>query len=145
MRQPDRWTASVTWRIVRGLTVYGGASMSDFTKFEGLDFPSDRLAHERVASVGLEYRIHGTRFPIRASARFEKLPYTMPDGEEISRVAFALGSGLLFRTGKGKLDATLQFGQVGSVDTNTYEDKQVRFYISITGSEAWSTKREGRY
>jgi hypothetical protein len=70
-RQPERWTASLTWRIVRGLTVYGGASMSDFTKFEGLDFPSDRLAQERVASVGLEYRIHGTRFPIRASARFE--------------------------------------------------------------------------
>jgi hypothetical protein len=68
----------------------------------------------------------------------------MPDGEEISRVAFTLGSGLIFRTGRGKLDAALQFAKVGSVDTNTYEDQQVRFYISIAGSETWSTKREGR-
>lgn len=145
MSQPERWTVSASWRVARGFTVYGGASMSDFTKFEGLDFPTERLAKEQVASLGLEYRFKGARFPIRASARFEKLPYTLPDGQEISRVAFALGSGLLFRTGRGKLDATLQFGKVGSVDTNTYEDRQVRFYISITGSENWSTKRETRY
>ncbi len=145
MHQPDRWTASVTWRVMHGFTVYGGASISDFTQFEGLDFPPSRLAEERVASLGLEYRFKGSHFPIRASACFEQLPYTLPDGQEISRVSFALGSGLMFRTGRGKLDAALQFGKVGSVDTNTYEDRQVRFYISIAGSETWSTKREGRY
>jgi hypothetical protein len=144
MRQPERWTASASWRVLRGFTLYAGASLCDFTKFEGLAFPPGRLAEERVASFGLEYRFKGSRFPIRASARFEQLPYTMPDGEEISRVAFTLGSGLIFRTGRGKLDAALQFAKVGSVDTNTYEDQQVRFYISIAGSETWSTKREGR-
>jgi hypothetical protein len=145
MSQPERWTVSASWRVARGFTVYGGASTSDFTKFTGLDFPTERLAKDRVASFGLEYRFKGSRFPIRASARFEKLPYTLPDGQEISHVSFALGSGLLFRTGRGKLDAALQFGKMGSVDTNTYEDRQVRFYISITGSETWSTKRESRY
>jgi len=145
MLQPARWTVSASWRVARGFTLYGGASMSDFTKFEGLDFPSDRLTEERVASFGLEYRIRGARLPIRASARYEKLPYTLPAGEEITRVSFALGSGLLFRTGRGKLDAALQFGKMGSVGTNTYEDRQVRFYVSITGSENWATKREGRY
>ncbi|HXV14341.1 MAG TPA: hypothetical protein VEC56_09055 [Candidatus Krumholzibacteria bacterium] len=145
MRQPERWTASASWRVMRGFTVYAGGSLCDFTNFEGLDFPSERLTEERVASFGLEYRFRGSRFPIRASARFEQLPYTMPDGEEISRVAFTLGSGLIFRTGRGKLDAALTFAQVGSVDTNTYEDQQVRFFISIAGSESWATKREGRY
>ena len=57
----------------------------------------------------------------------------------------ALGTGLLFRTGRGKLDMALSFGKVGSVDTNTYEDQQVRFFLSIAGGENWSTKREGRY
>lgn len=145
MSTPERWTVSASWRPARGFTVYAGASMSDFTKFHGLDFPSDRLVEERVASLGLEYRIQSKRIPIRVSAQFEQLPYTLPDGEEITRVSFALGSGLLFRTGRGKLDAALQFGKTGSVDTNTYEDSQVRFYISITGSENWQTKREGRY
>jgi hypothetical protein len=119
--------------------------MSDFTKFEGLAFPSNRLTDEYVAALGVEYRPRGGRFPIRASARMEKLPYTLPAGEEISRVAFSLGTGLLFRTGRGKLDTTLQFAKTGSIDTNTYEDQTVRFYISITGSENWSTKRETRY
>jgi hypothetical protein len=50
----------------------------------------------------------------------------------------------MFRSGRGKIDAALQFGKVGSVDTNTYEDRQVRFYLSITGSENWATKRESR-
>ena len=145
MVQPARWIASAAWRAARGLTFYGGASYSDFTQFEGLDFPADRLTEELVAALGVEYRIKGARFPIRLSGRYEKLPYTLPDGEEITRVSFALGSGLLFRTGRGKLDAALQFGKVGSVDTNTYEDRQIRFYISITGSEQWSTKRETRY
>jgi hypothetical protein len=95
--------------------------------------------------LGLEYRFRGTRFPIRLSGRYEQLPYTLPDGEEITEFSFALGSGLLFRTGRGKLDAAIQFGRIGSVDTNTYEDRQIRFYISITGSEQWSTKRETRY
>jgi hypothetical protein len=98
-----------------------------------------------VASLGLEYRLQGPRIPIRLSARYEKLPYLMPDGEEITKWAFTLGSGLLFRTGRGKLDAALQFGKIGAIDTNTYEDRQVRFYVSITGSESWSTKRESRH
>ena len=145
MVQPARWIVSAAWRAARGITVYAGASYSDFTQFEGLAFPTDRLTEELVASLGLEYRLRGSRFPIRVSGRYEKLPYTLPEGEEITRVSFALGSGLLFRTGRGKLDAAIQFGKIGSVETNTYEDRQVRFYISITGSEAWSTKRETRY
>lgn len=145
MKLPARWIASAAWRAARGLTFYGGASFSDFTQFEGLDFPTDRLTEELVAALGVEYRFRGSRFPIRLSGRYEKLPYTLPDGEEITRVSFALGSGLLFRTGRGKLDAALQFGKIGSVDTNTYEDRQIRFYVSITGSEQWSTKRETRY
>ena len=103
------------------------------------------MVEEQTASFGLEYRIKRSRFPIRLSGRYEKLPYTMPDGEEINRVSFTLGTGLLFRTGRGKLDLALSFGKVGSVDTNTYEDQQVRFYLSIAGGENWATKREGRY
>ncbi len=145
MVQPARWIASAAWRVARGFNLYAGVSTCDFTQFEGLDFPSSRLTEERVAALGLEYRFRGTRFPIRLSGRYEQLPYTLPDGEEITEFSFALGSGLLFRTGRGKLDAAIQFGRIGSVDTNTYEDRQIRFYISITGSEQWSTKRETRY
>ena len=78
------------------------------------------------------------------SARYETLPYTLPEGEEISGVAFGIGTGLLFRSGRGKLDMALQFGKMGSADTNGYGDRSVRFTLSITGSEEWRSKREDR-
>jgi hypothetical protein len=139
---PERWVVSALWRVARGVNVYGGVSVSDFTKFRGLDFPTSRLAREEVAALGVEYRLGGT--PLRASARYEKLPYTLPDGEEITRMAFAIGSGLILRGGRGKLDVALQFGETGSVDTNGFSDRAVRFVVSIAGSEEWKTKREDR-
>jgi hypothetical protein len=69
----------------------------------------------------------------------------MPGGEKIHRTAFCLGSGLLFRSRQGKLDAALQFGKTGSVSRNDYEDRFVRFVVSVTGSEEWKRKRETRY
>jgi hypothetical protein len=143
--QPARWTGSVTWRVMRGFQVYAGASTCDFREFEGLAFPPSRLAREQTMAFGLEYRIQRWRLPVRASVRHDQLPYTLPDGEEIARLSFALGSGLLFRGGRGKIDTALEFAQVGSVDTNTYEDRQVRFYLSINGSEDWKRDREDRY
>ena len=140
---PERWVVSACWRVAHAVSVYAGASVSDFTKFSGFDFPASRLVREEVASLGVEYRLKNK--PIRASVRYEKLPYTLPDGQEITKMVFALGSGLMFRSGKGKLDAALQFGETGAVETNGFADRSVRFILSITGSEEWKRKREDRY
>ena len=140
---PARMTASVIFRAARGFVVYLGGSVCDFHDFEGVDFPSERLAREEVAALGLEYRF-GSGPPIRAAFHYEQLPYTLPDGQEIKKMAFTIGSGILMKRGRGKIDAALQFGSTGSVDTNTYQDRSVRFYFSITGSEDWKRAREGR-
>lgn len=145
MSLPERWTGSATVRAGGGFTAYAGASISDFEKFSGLAFPAGRLAREEVVALGLEYRYRGAALPVRASARFEQLPYTMPDGENITKMAFTLGTGLLFRSRTGKLDLAFQFGKTGSIDSNAYEDRFVRFYLSIAGSEEWKRKRESRY
>lgn len=139
---PERWTVSAHWRVAHGVNLYAGASICDFTQFSGLQFPSSRLVREEVAALGIEYRVRRT--PLRGSVRYEQLPYTMPGGEKITKVAVAFGSGLLFRSGKGKLDAALQFGSTGSVATNGYSDRSVRFMLSIVGSEEWRRKREDR-
>jgi hypothetical protein len=142
---PERWTGSAVVRPGGGFTVYAGGSVSDFEKFRGLAFPADRLVREEVVSVGLEYHRSRALLPIRLSARFEQLPYTLPDGEKIQKMAFTLGTGLLFKSRTGKLDLALQFGKTGSVDTNGYEDQFIRFFMSIAGSEEWKRKRESRY
>lgn len=140
---PERWVVSLSWRVASSMSVYAGASISDFTKFGGFDFPASRLAREEVAALGLEYRLK--QRPIRVSARYEKLPYTLPDDQKITKLEFAIGSGLMFKSGLGKLDAALQFGETGSVDTNGFADRSVRFVLSITGSEQWKRKRDNRY
>ncbi len=142
---PARWTASAVVRLGAGFTAYAGGAVRDFENFSGLSFPPERLVREEVASIGVEYRKGNALLPIRASARWEQLPYTMPDGEPIKKVAFTLGTGLLFRSKTGKLDLALQFGKTGSVETNNYEDQFVRFFLSIAGSEEWKRKRGARY
>ena len=141
---PARMTASVALRLTRDLTIFAGGSLCDFTDFEGLDFPSDRLAEEKLGSLGAEYRLGHARVPLRASFAYEQLPYTMPGGEKITRMAITVGSGKLMKRGRGKVDIALQFADTGSINTNQYQDRSVRFYLSITGSEDWKRAGERR-
>jgi hypothetical protein len=46
------------------------------------------------------------------------------------------------RGGRGKLDLALQFANTGSVGTNTFADRSIRFYLSISGSEDWKRQRD---
>lgn len=142
---PARMTVSATWRLATGFILYAGGSVCDFRDFEGLALPKGRLAREEIAAIGLEYRFAGPRIPVRASFRYEQLPYTLPDGEEIKRIAFTVGTGLVMRGGRGKVDTGLQFASTGSVDTNQFADRSVRVYLSITGSEDWTRARDRRY
>jgi hypothetical protein len=141
---PARMTLSASYRVARGFVVYAGGSVCDFRDFEGLAFPAERLAREEIAALGLEYRFRGVRLPVRASCSYEQLPYLLPEGEKITRLAFTLGTGLLLKGGRGKVDTALQFGSTGSTDTNQYADRSVRVYVSITGSEDWKRARETR-
>jgi hypothetical protein len=138
---PARMTLSASCRVTGDMTMFVGGSVCDFRDFEGINFPSDRLVQEQVASVGIEYRIGAGRVPLRGSFTYEQLPYETPDGQAIKRYAFALGSGRLMKRARGKVDVALLFANTGAVDTNTYSDRSVRFYLSISGSEDW--KRAG--
>jgi hypothetical protein len=141
---PARMTLSTSLRMSRDMTLFLGGSLCDFTKFTGTTFPSDRLAEEQIGSVGLEYRLGDAHTPLRGSFTYEQLPYTMPGGENIKRYAFAVGTGRIMRGGRGKMDIALQFANTGSVKTNDYSDRSVRFFLSITGSEDWKRKRDRR-
>ncbi len=141
---PARMTVSASYRLSRDMTIFAGGSLCDFRDFKGVGFPSDRLAQEQIGSVGVEYRLGDSHVPLRGSVTFEQLPYTLPAGENIKKMAFAVGSGRIMRGGRGKLDIALQFANTGSVGTKTYSDKSMRFYLSITGSEDWKRNRDRR-
>jgi len=145
---PARWTAAAQWHSTN-FALYAGGSISDFEQFEGLEFPKDRLYREETASVGFEYLrgfpLFGTRFPVRLSFVYARLPYSYPDGERVQQILAGLGTGLKFRNGRGKLDLALQTGKVGSRDTNGFETRVLRLYVAVSGAEIWKRAREDAY
>lgn len=145
---PARWTVSAHWQG-EDFAVYAGGSIRDFEKFEGLGFPPDRLRREETASLGVEYLrgapLFGRRFPLRLSITWERLPYTMPEGEAIQRLVAGIGTGLQLSDGRGKLDFALQAGQIGSRDTNGLQTTVLRFFVGVSGAEIWKRKRESAY
>jgi hypothetical protein len=76
---------------------------------------------------------------------FERLPYDFPQGERVQRVVAGLGTGLLFRDGRGKIDVALQAGRVGNKDSNRLQTNVLRLYVGVSGSEVWKRKRESAY
>ena len=76
---------------------------------------------------------------------YERLPYDFPVGERISRLLFGVGTGLHFRSGKGKIDVAVQVGKEGSIDTNQLENRIFRLYVGVSGSEVWKRKRQRKF
>jgi hypothetical protein len=148
MTLPARWVGAAQWRG-EDFAVYAGASLSDFERFEGLDFPANRLQREEMASLGVEYLngvpVFGRRFPLRLSIAYERLPYEYPEGERVQRVVGGVGTGLKFRDGKGKIDFALQTGKTGSRDGNGLETRILRLYVGVSGAELWKRHRESAY
>lgn len=138
---PERWTGQVQAWPTRRLGLYAAGSISDFTKFEGLSFPPERLAREEIGQAGIEYLNALGRYPLRLGAVYERLPYTLPDGTRVTTLLFSIGTGLKFSDSKGKIDITLQAGRMGSVGSNTFETQVVRLYVGIGGSEIWKRRR----
>jgi len=148
-RLPSRLSVALTWRVVPSWNVLAGYVTSDFTGLEGFDFPSNRLYREESYTLGAEYArgfpLMGKRFPIRLSFNYQRLPYDFPEGERIRKIMFGVGTGLNFGNGKAKMDIALRAGKVGSLSKNTVEDRLVRLYVSVTGSEVWKRKGEGDF
>jgi hypothetical protein len=143
---PERWTFSAAWRFHPSFAVYGTYTTSDFTRFEGLAFPQDRLYRENAASFGFEYPrgvpIGRARFPLRLGASYTQLPYSTPTGERLETLMATLGVGLKLRNRKGKIDLAFQFGVTGDLPTNLIEDRLFRIYLGVSGAEVWQRHAE---
>ncbi len=146
---PSRANAGLTWQMTRSLKVLASAAWSDFRNFKGLAFPQDRLNPERSYSIGIEY-IRGAGeqsngFPIRFGFNYQQLPFGYPNKESVDKYLFGLGTGINIKGGKGKVDLGLLVGRVGSIDKNGIEDRLIRVYLGICGSEEWRRKRGRTY
>jgi len=64
---PALWSASAAWTVSSNWTLHAGGQYSDYTQFEGLAFPTDRLQAQQVFSAGAEQRRGPLRIPLRFS------------------------------------------------------------------------------
>jgi long-subunit fatty acid transport protein len=148
VKLPARYSLAAAWRPVESWWILASCAFSDFKKFEGLGFPRDRLYREECYAVGAEYSrglpLKGQRIPLRFSMNYQRLPYDFPAGQRIRKIMFGIGTGLNLSGGKAKIDMALQAGKVGSLGKNTVDDRLVRFYVGISGSEIWKRKRQGQ-
>jgi PPE-repeat protein len=146
---PERWTVSGLWQFHRKLALYGTWSYSDFTKFSGMAFLSDRLYEQHFISGGFEFLraipMRKSRLPIRLGASFTQLPYDNPAGTRVDSYLVDLGSGWISRSGKAKIDITLQGGVTGSVETNGLENRVFRIYIGLSGAEEWRRHKQTEF
>jgi hypothetical protein len=137
---PASFSGALNWRVTSSWSLLLGAAASDFSLFEGLSFPVQRLHREERYALGVEYGA-GKRLPLRFSLSYGRLPYDFPAGEKIETFSAGLGSGLILGDGKGKIDFALRVGRTGSSDKNGLVNNFIRFYVGVSGSEAWKRHR----
>lgn len=156
---PARYGAGIAWTWGDRVLVLGSATWADFAEYDyqSLGVPAARLRKEEHYALGFEYLrgvgFRGRRLPIRAGFHYAKLPFTFPgpdavtnsDGEVVTKYLVSLGTGIKIRGGKGKLDIALAAGKDGSLGANGIEDRLIRLYVGISGSEAWKRRGGERY
>lgn len=149
VKLPSRVNAGISWRVANRFLFLASYTYCDFRKFEGLSFPVDRLAEEKNYALGLEYlpgiSMKGKRVPLRLGFNYQTLPFDYPQGEKLSKFLVSLGTGFSIKNGMGKVDLAVQFGQVGSLKSNGLEDRLIRVYVGICGSELWKRKGGRNY
>ncbi len=149
VKLPSRVNAGISWRVANRFLLLASYTYSDFKKFEGLSFPVDRLAEEKSYALGLEYlpgiSLKGKRMPLRLGFNYQTLPFDYPQGEPLKKFLVSLGTGFSIKNGMGKIDLALQFGQAGSLKNNGIEDRLIRVYVGICGSELWKRKGGRNY
>jgi len=139
---PERWTGSVRWGLGGGRSLHAGGTYSDFTRFEGLAFPRERLRSEWIAALGYEQPGLIGPLPLRFGASIGRLPYTLPAGKTVSRFGISAGTTWIPPGRQARLDFALEFAQIGSTSTNGFETRSFRFYLGFSGGERWRHHRE---
>ncbi|MCA9750963.1 MAG: hypothetical protein KC591_02135 [Gemmatimonadetes bacterium] len=120
--------------------------LGDWTHEAWSDAKSGEVTDERIdvdrVSAGVEWtatRASGLTIPVRLGFRTENLHFLDARQEEVRETALTAGTGFGFAGGRGQFDWLLEYGWRGDASTE-YEEKFVRFGVSVSGYEEWSRR-----
>jgi len=105
------------------------------------------VGEEYLIAVGLERRGLGSggffhRIPLRLGYCQNKWHLEIPAGEPVVSRFFTAGTAFSLPGGPGRIDLSLELGQVGSLDTNGADERMARIGIGFSLSETWSARDE---
>ena len=106
------------------------------------------IRDETMIGVGLERRLGREggffgRIPIRFGFYQNQWHLEAPRGEAIVSRFFTAGTGFGLPNRPGSIDFSIEFGQIGSVDSNGADERMIRIGIGLSMSEVWSGRDEG--
>ncbi len=116
----------------------------DPTGFQHLE---GSLDSEYLIAFGIERRRVGeggffSRLPLRLGFYENRWHVEFPQGEPVHARFITMGTGFQLPGGPGRLDLSVEVGQIGSVDNNGLDERMVRIGVGLSASEPW-TRRKG--
>ncbi len=131
----ERWWLSAQYWMREAPETVG------FEQFEG------SVGDEYLFAFGLERRrtpdggfFH--RIPLRLGYYQNRWHLELPAGEPVVSRFFTAGTSFSLPGGPGRVDLSLELGQIGSLDTNGADERMARLGIGFSLTEPWSARDE---
>lgn len=114
---------------------------------EGFPQLEGSVGEESLIAVGLERRrvadggfLH--RVPLRLGYYQNRWHLEIPTGEPVISRFFTAGTSFSLPGGPGRIDLSMELGQIGSLDSNGADERMARIGIGFSLSEPWSSREE---
>lgn len=142
-RYPATFRGGATARLGRRALVTADYLHRDWSDWNGRLYGADATTTEWRLGGGFEVRPH-------RSARWNRLTYRVGashgtwahqlGGNDISETTIHFGPGWGLVGGYGRLDAAIEYTQIGDLGKNGYEESRWSFVLSVSGQETWRRK-----
>jgi hypothetical protein len=146
----------LAWDVGFALNVYGRwwlsssywmRSNADPVGFSHLEGSTGEEIH---IAAGIERRASKeghlfNKIPIRVGFYTDRWHIQFPSGERLTSTFLTVGSSIPLGKSPGAIDYTLEFGRVGSKESNLVEENVFRFGLSFSVSESWTRRKTERH
>ena len=105
------------------------------------------IGEESLIAVGLERRRDNDggffhRIPLRIGYYQNQWHLEVPAGEPVISRFFTAGTSFSLPGGPGRIDLSLELGQIGSLDTNGADERMARLGFGFSLAEPWTARKE---
>lgn len=136
---PQAWRLGASLQLHRKLMITSDALWREWSVYDGNLFEAEGVGNEWRIGAGMEWQRDG-RVDFRWGFSHQKWPQIV-GGNELKETTFHLGAGFDISDEKSRIDLAVEYALIGNVERNIFEERTVRFVISISGQEEWKRRR----